>query len=339
MAKNKGRAAYGAPAEDKEVVVTVDRRLLWGVGVVVVFGLAVGIGMLSSRGSASAPPTTASAGASAPVPVGGVQQDIRRAQQLAQDAAAAMGSEVTVIGESNYMFQQDDPGQSAPAAVPDSGLPGVADAEGESGLPPEIQDMVDQGQGAEVPLNEFNNNEAASWDASTLATLGDPNVTDKQYAPFRIEDFENTVLEGGPRLAIGGLNSVYTYSFDRIPIDQPVKKDLELRNVGDADLVISRIYSGCGCTAPRIGDQTIDSAGYLPQMVTLAPGESEEFTIEFDPRLAKETGAQAKWIQIFSNDTSKAVFDDLEPEFTHETRFRIVVQPTYGLTMEEYQLP
>ncbi len=332
MAKNKQRTAYGAPAEEKEVVVTVDRRLLWGAGVVVVFGLALGIGMLSSRrGAGATPPTTASNSA----PMGSVQEDINRASLLAEDAAKAMGAEVSVIGPESYMV--DPNAGSAVQPAPDPGLPGSLPENADSDVPAEFQEMIDQGQGAEVPLTDISNREAVNWDVSTLATLGDPNVTDKDYSPYRVEDFETKGLEGGPRLAIGGLNSVYTYSFDRIPVDQPVQKDLEIRNIGDQDLVVSRIYSGCGCTAPRIGDMTIDSAGFLPEMLTLKPGESIDFTVEFDPRLAKETGAQAKWLQIYSNDTSKAVFDDLEPEFTHETRFRIVMQPTYGMTMEEYE--
>lgn len=330
MAKNKRRTAYGAPAEEKEVVVTVDRRLLWGVGVVVTFGLAVGVGMLSAqRGTVATAPTTASGSA----PAGGsLQSEIRRAEELAHAAAERMGSEVQVIPEGSYMGVPDPASQNQPA--PDAGLPGGLP---DSGVPEEFRDMVDDGQGAELDLKDISNRDAANWDVSTLATLGDPNVTDKDYVPYRIEDFEVKGLQGGPRLAIGGLNSVYTYSFGRIPIDQPVRKDFEMRNVGDQDLVISRIYSGCGCTAPSIGDMIIDSAGFLPQRLTLAPGESVDFTVEFDPRLAKETGAQAKWLQIFSNDSSKAVFDDLEPEFTHESRFRIVMQPTYGMTMEEYE--
>ena len=332
MAKNKQRAAYGAPAEEKEVVVTVDRRLLWGVGVITVFGLALGIGMLSSRrGTSNVAPTTAGVPAGSSE-VGGLGSQIERAEMLAADAAEHMGEGVSVVPSGSYMFNESE--QPAPQPLPNSSLPGNLP---DSGIPSEFEGLLEDGQGSEIPLDEISNRVASTWDASTLATLGDPNVTDTDYSPYRVEDFETKGLDGGARLAIGSLNSVYTYNFGSIPIDQPVQKEFEMRNIGDQDLTISRVYSGCGCTAPRIGTMIIDSAGFLPQTLTLAPGESVDFTVEFDPRLAKETGAQAKWLQIYSNDTSKAVFDDLEPEFTHETRFRIVMQPTYGMTMEEYE--
>jgi len=317
MAKKSRGAAYSAPAEENEIALTLDRRAMWLLGLAAAFGLAVGIGVWTARsgstGTAAAPPP-GSSGPGTDLERRGLERDLQLAAEAAERAAPE-GAQIV------------DPGSYMQSQVVESD-----EADAGSGIPEQYQEYLDSGQGAEVPLGDIQNRQAASWDADTLATLGDPNVVDKDYQPFRIEDFEGQSLEGGPRLAISDLNGVYTYNFGLIPIDQPATHDFMMKNIGDADLIVSRIYSGCGCTAPRIGDIEIDSAGFLPQPLTLAPGEEIDFTVEFDPQLAKETGAQAKWLQIFSNDNTKAVFDEAEPELTHETRFRIVVQPSYGVS-------
>ena len=57
MACNR-KSAYGGPAEEKEVVISLDKRLLYGVGLIVAFAIAVGGGYMATRQSE---PTTAQA--------------------------------------------------------------------------------------------------------------------------------------------------------------------------------------------------------------------------------------------------------------------------------------
>jgi hypothetical protein len=131
----------------------------------------------------------------------------------------------------------------------------------------------------------------------------------------------------GPRLAIADLNENNTYNFGTVPIDEPASHDFTAENVGDEPLRISRIYSACGCTAMSVGDYIIDPSGFIVEgPMVLQPGEAFEFRVEFDPRAEGVRGSQAKYVQIFSNDPTWAVFDQTDPD-SHETRFRIVVDP------------
>lgn len=323
MARTPKRAAYKAPDDEREVVVSIDRRLLGVLALLVVFAAAVGIGAMGAMRGAGSPAT---AGAPAPsaaeqsAAAQNAQADALRAQmaQAAAEAAGAVGENVTIVGEDSVSI----PEVSVSEPLPDATAQNEADVIGV------LEEMVEEGSVPEVPLDEIKNRNAENWGHEEFATLGDPNVTADEYRPFRVEDFETTSMDGGPRLAVSDLNGQLTYDFGVIPIDQVVSHDFWLKNVGDAELIIKRVYSGCGCTAPRIGEMKPDGAGWLPTPIALQPGEQVDLTVEFDPRLAKEAKAQAKVIQIFSNDPTKALFDDADP-LSHETRFRIVVEPSY----------
>jgi hypothetical protein len=159
-----------------------------------------------------------------------------------------------------------------------------------------------------------------------LANTVDPNVDNSEFRPLRLETVSKPV--NGPRLAISDLNLNYTYDFGRIGMTDRVSHAFTARNVGTEDLVISRVYTGCGCTATTIGGAPIPPDGVLPQPLTLRPGEEIAFTVEFDARAEGRSGAMAKYVQIFSNDPSYTRFADDDPR-SHETRFRIVVEPQY----------
>jgi hypothetical protein len=158
-----------------------------------------------------------------------------------------------------------------------------------------------------------------------LALLSDPNVVEPAYVALRLES--ESQAHDGPRLALSDLNESYTYSFGVIPREGRVEHSFKAANVGSADLAISRIYAACGCTATRVEGASVNSAGFiLPDPLVLAPGQSTTLTIEYDPRTSGTFEPQAKYVQIFTNDPTKALFDAEDPN-SHETRFRIVVDP------------
>ncbi len=322
-ARGGSKAEYGAPAEERELVVTVDKRFLFGVALIAVFGVAVGISALNSaRGRAAGDPIAPAPG-NAPVlaanPVAEQLGSMTKAESRSAARAAGLPDNVTIVDQDQYNIPTYS--TVVPSALEHD--PNSVEAA--------LEEMKAEGVGEQLDVDAIADNAireiAGNWTHDVLAGIPDPNVTADEFKVFRPEDISSPLK--GPRLGIAGLNTVFTYDFGMVKMDEMARSDLMMKNVGDAPLTISRVYSGCGCTAPRIGDVIIDEAGWLPTPLTLAPGEEVDFTVEFDPQLAKETKAQAKWIQIFSNDDSKEVFDPSDAN-SHESRFRIVVQPTYG---------
>ena len=132
-----------------------------------------------------------------------------------------------------------------------------------------------------ITFDENRNTDAGNWTHDVLAKYPDANLT-AEHRPARPEDLDGPV--SGPRLAISDLNLQTTYDFGLISMDQVAVHNFTATNVGDEDLVIGRVYTGCGCTATRIGSQLLDAAGFLPTPMTLAPGTAVDFTIQYDPR-------------------------------------------------------
>lgn len=322
MSRNRG-AAYGAPPEEKEIVVSVDRRLILGTGatVLVVGALAAGIWFARYR---SAGPATVAAPAVDPT------AEAARATQQVADAmrAAGLPTGAVVVPPS---FQTVEPVATA-APGGDTGNPYIV-VGGTPTFQSPAQATMAAGLGGGTGL-QFNEGrpDASSWSHDVLANFEDPNVTKKEYEPAHPDAI--TAPVAGPRLGIRGLNLINTFDYGKVPMDVPASHDFTLVNVGDQDLVVSRVYTGCGCTATRLGDVYLDNAGFLPEPMVLKPGEERGFTIEFDPRAEGKPGAQAKFIQIFSNDPTKARFTPDDPN-THETRFRIVVEPAYDVKAPE----
>jgi hypothetical protein len=330
MAKQR-KAAYGGPAEEKEVVIQVDRRLvlILGVfGVLMAFGAAVALGARSSGGAVQ----TAGIGGQTSVDKAAAEKARLDAELRANDLNP---DTTTIIGGGNEI-SAIEPGQ---VQVPPEFQAGGSDI---------IQSVPPGSAGLEAIPDELQNMEGASpftvpedrpstdhWTHDVLAFMEDPNVSQDQYQPFRTEDVKTPA--DGPRLAISDLNEFYTYNFGAIPMGETVTHDFQVTNVGDEDLLISRVYTGCGCTSTRIADVVLDAAGWVvgkagvKEPFRLAPGESTQFDVEFDPRAEGKPGAQAKYIQIYSNDPTKAVFDPADAN-SHETRFRIVVEPRFGVT-------
>ncbi len=328
MARNK-KSAYGAPREGKEVVVTVDRRVLYGVGLVVAFIVAIGLGMAWTRlgGSSGVDQPDAAEESSDAVAAGSdelTEADIRA-------TAMAEGLPTTVVVVPGFATLP----ASTPEAASDEEAAGSSDASEAdpystvrariTPVSTEHADLLEDPNTIPFEIEEDFDNPAAGWPPDVLANFEDPNVTNPDYAPLRYETVEG-VYEG-PRLAVSDLNELNTFNYGVVELAEPIEHEFEIHNVGDEELIISRIYSACGCTATRIGDTVIDPAGFIqPSGLVLKPGETIKFGVEFDPRAEGVAGTQAKYVQLFTNDPSGAIFDTNDPN-SHETRFRLVVAP------------
>lgn len=323
----KRDAAYGAPQEEKEVVVSVDRRLLIGVGLALLCVFALGAGFWwAGRGApagsqSAAAPTGAEAAAAAQA-----QANAAATQAIKNEMAAVNLPEGAQVVESIVRSTEVAPAAGGAAAPGSAAQPGDG-----SNLPPAAATQAKELGGDILDFPE-DRPDATGWDWDVLVNYEDPNVTQPGYEPARTEEVKQP-LEG-PRLGISDLNFLNSFAYGKVPMDIPAAHDFTMTNVGDADLVVSRIYTGCGCTATRLGDVYLDNAGFLPAPKTLKPGESQVFTIEFDPRSEGKPGSQAKFIQIFSNDTTKTQFTPGDPN-SHESRFRIVVQPAFEIKAPE----
>jgi hypothetical protein len=155
------------------------------------------------------------------------------------------------------------------------------------------------------------------------ALVDDPNVG-AEYRPLQPEKSHQQL--DGPRIAISDLNALGTYNFGVVPLDRPADHEFQVANAGNRDLTISRIYTACGCMATTLGGKPIGAAGWVTPTLTLRPGESEVFTVRFDPRFSGEAGVLAKYVQVFSNDATRPIFDAGDP-LSHEVRFRVIVEP------------
>ncbi len=308
--KSDRRKADHTRVQRRELVITMDRRLLYVVGLLAAFALAAAAGVsYTGRGGN---PTEAQTDVNAPPgPASGEQTGGPVAAQLDEEAARAtavaegLPTSVVIIPPIDVVTA------TLPAPLLTSEMGSAAATAAAAGQLYEF----------EVPQDR--KVDASKWKHTTLANFPDPNVLAEETTPIRLEEARTTY--DGPRIAISDLNHLYTYDYGEVPIDRPASHDFKVANVGNADLVISRIYSGCGCTATQVGGQTIDPAGWLPQRLVLKPGQSEVFTITFDPQFDKVLMSQAKYVQVFSNDPTRAIFDASDP-YSHEVRFRIVVE-------------
>ena len=78
------------------------------------------------------------------------------------------------------------------------------------------------------------------------------------------------------------------YDFGTIPPTAEVTHDLTIQNRGGKPLVIKRVATTCGC------------ATGIPGKKTLAPGESTNLTLHFDPR--DKAGRVDRTLSLFCND-------------------------------------
>lgn len=78
------------------------------------------------------------------------------------------------------------------------------------------------------------------------------------------------------------------YNFGTIKeADGKVSHEFEIKNTGDAPLVITRVISSCGCTTPSYSKEPI------------APGKTGSVTVTYDP--AGRVYPFVKTVSIYSN--------------------------------------
>jgi hypothetical protein len=307
---------------ESEMVVAVDKRLVAALGVLVTLGL-VGVGaFMAMRGGGQAPLAS----------TGGVGSGSDLANVAAM-GTAAVEQQMTAVGIDPSKAGQPQYVQTiAPEAPQGTPVPTGVDM---ANAPDAVKTAVAGNPGSTEIQRPPNAPDACSWSHDVLQGFPDPNVDNPKYSPERIETVKGSLK--GPRLAIGDLNDIFSYDFGVVVGDEIAGHDFRVKNVGDEDLLIGRVYTGCGCTATKIKDTVLDAAGFVkPEALRLAPGEETTFTVEYDPRVEANQPCRArhKFVQIFSNDPTKAIFDPAQ-ENQHETRFRIVIEPRYGFTKEQ----
>jgi hypothetical protein len=336
MARNR-KSAYGGPAEEKEIVISLDKRVLYVLGLLVAFAVAVGGGYMATRQSPETAAQLPAQQEEAAVPQAPLEPDIPQIDEdiVRATAAAAMGitdtSKVTIVDSDAVRFVET-PVANAPgsgASFPDDQAAAKARVTPRSDLERDLLENPD------TTIFEYDMDptavaarELAYKPGDVLANLEDPNVMNPDYTAVRLETI--TRPQSGPVLAISDLTLRNTYDYGKIAPDARVSHVFTAKNVGDEDLKIGRVYTGCGCTATTIGDVIIPPDGFLVEVITLAPGVTVEFSVEFDAGAEARVGAMSKYVQIFTNDPTKSMFDEEDP-LSHETRFRLVVEPTYEL--------
>ena len=107
--------------------------------------------------------------------------------------------------------------------------------------------------------------------------------------PFLVSAICLAQGQGRPRLVLDAPD----HDFGQIAPDTVVRHRFKVSNAGDADLTISRLVPGCGCTSVLAGKGT------------LAPGESTELEVAFNT--AGESGGVRKSVQVASNDPVQPV--------------------------------
>lgn len=91
--------------------------------------------------------------------------------------------------------------------------------------------------------------------------------------------------------------------FGRIPDDKLVEGTFELKNEGDAPLVLTSLGADCGCTEPTINGQRVEGGKQTKVNVEVKPGETATISIKFNP-LGKQDLTKQK-VTIGSNDPAR----------------------------------
>ena len=92
------------------------------------------------------------------------------------------------------------------------------------------------------------------------------------------------MAQAQPRMTLDSLH----FDFGRIAPNAIVSHRFKVTNTGSAPLTISRMTAGCGCTTTLVGKET------------LAPGESTELEVAFNP--AGNRGPVQKTVEVVSDD-------------------------------------
>ncbi len=182
---------------------------------------------------------------------------------------------------------------SAPAA---SNLP--------SGLPAQLQQPGVAGAPSGVQVKP------ANLDPNALH----PNL--EGYAPVSVAALP--VAKGTPRIQIIGVDDKATLDMGQITPGEKRQYNFELKNVGEADLVINQMYTSCGCTLATFAGRQVTDDPFDPPVI-IKPGQSSPLVISYDTAAIEDKGHVDKFVQIFSNDPTGK---DIQQQY-RETRFRL----------------
>ncbi len=132
-----------------------------------------------------------------------------------------------------------------------------------------------------------------------------------------------------PQLAVEGLNSHCGNAFDfgHLEPTDIGQQTFKLKNVGDAPLTVTGLYTSCGCTIAQVEGHEVGGTGVLTPPLVLQPGESKEFMVALDAKRV-ENSAEPRIVQIFSDDPRGVPFGPTwpVPGKDRELRFAILAQ-------------
>lgn len=212
--------------------------------------------------------------------------------------------------------------------APSSGQP-LPQAQGDSQLQAVPQQPVPSGRGDELTEKDAVGLVAGDVMQSPCFVI---NLLEFQKnvvaADFRLTKQADI---GGPhpQLAVEGLNSYCGNAFDfgHLEPTEIGQQTLTLKNVGDAPLTVSGLYTSCGCTVAQVEGHEVGGTGVLTPTLVLDPGQSKDFLIALDAKRV-EGSHEPRIVQIFSDDPRGVPFGDQWPVSgkDRELRFAILAQ-------------
>lgn len=86
------------------------------------------------------------------------------------------------------------------------------------------------------------------------------------------------------------------YKFDTCLSHEKISHVFSLKNIGNADLVISKIHSTCNCTVA------------FADSIILRPSEKTDLKVEYNPAFFGDTGTVLQKIVLRNNSDSSIIF-------------------------------
>lgn len=86
------------------------------------------------------------------------------------------------------------------------------------------------------------------------------------------------------------------YKFDTCKVNERIVHVFNLKNTGNADLVISKIHTTCNCTV------------VFMDSIKLKPSEKTGIKVEYNPSLFKDSGLVMQKVVLRNNSDSAIVF-------------------------------
>jgi hypothetical protein len=249
---------------------------------------------------------------------------------LALGLALGVGILAGQFGRSRFSStatQLVSPSQSQQPVAPASGQPEMeVQSEGQVQVQPQ---SVPAGQGDELTEEDAVGLVAGDVMQSPCFVI---NLLEFQKnvvrADFRLTK-KSDVAGPHPQLAVEGLNSHCdnAYDFGHLEPTDIGQQTFKLKNVGDAPLTVSGLYTSCGCTIAQVEGHDIGGTGLLSPPLVLQPGETKEFMVALDAK-RMENSAEPRIVQIFSDDPRGVPFGPTwpAPGKDKELRFAILAQ-------------